>query len=494
MWKLTRIRGVLSSLLLATVMATSFFAAHAQSAPNAVSTASMPAASAVSITATVATAVSTTSASDTTSVPAAVTPMVAAPVVLKRPMMIDIDKISAADTSWMLTSTALVLFMTLPGIALFYGGMVRKKNVINTMASVVVVAVVVTFVWFAVAYSLSFTPGSGFLGGLDRALFDGFGYVKDKARVAVSHAATNIPESVYAMFQLTFAIITTALVVGSVVERMKFGALVLFAFAWPVLVYAPIAHWVWEPGGWLAQFGVLDFAGGSVVHINAGVAGLALAYMLGPRRGFGREPFEPFNLGLTMTGTGLLWVGWFGFNAGSAVAADGRAGLAMLVTQLAAASAAIAWASMEWLNRGSVSLLGLCSGIVAGLVAITPASGFVTAGSSVLIGLASGVACYWGATQLKRKLKVDDSLDVFGIHAVGGIVGSILTGVFNDPRISGSVTSVSTQLVGVVAVAAYSFVVTGLLMMLVNVTVGLRVSESAEMQGLDISAHRERIS
>jgi Amt family ammonium transporter len=406
---------------------------------------------------------------------------------------VDAEKINAGDTTWMLTSTALVMLMTLPGIALFYGGMVRKKNVINTMASVVMIAAVVTIVWFVVAYSIAFTPGNGFLGGVERTLFDGFEYLKEKSRVAVSHAAPNIPESVYAMFQLSFAVITTALVVGAVVERMSFGALLFFAVAWPVLVYAPIAHWVWEPGGWLAQMGALDFAGGSVVHINAGVAGLVIAYMLGQRKGFGREPFEPFNLGLTMTGTGLLWVGWFGFNAGSALAADGRAGHALLVTQIAAASAALSWAVVEWLTRGSASMLGLCSGVVAGLVAITPASGYVTPRSAALIGLVAGLCCYLGATQLKRALKVDDSLDVFGIHAVGGFVGSVLTGVFNDPRISGSTASVPVQLLGATAVGVYSFVVTGGLMLFANIVMGIRVKESAEMQGLDIALHRERI-
>jgi ammonium transporter, Amt family len=464
--------------------------AQAQQTTDVAGVATPPASAASAVAAPLAAASDAVAAPPAQAASAASAPAAA----LKRPTMIDADKINAADTSWMLTSTALVLLMTLPGIALFYGGMVRKKNVINTMAAVVVIAAVVTFVWFAIAYSLAFTPGSSFLGGLDRSFFDGFGYVKDKARVAVSHAAPNIPESVYAMYQLTFAVITTALVVGSVVERMKFGALVFFAFAWPVLVYAPIAHWVWEPGGWLAQMGVLDFAGGSVVHINAGVAGLVMAYLLGPRRGFGREPFEPFNLGLTMTGTGLLWVGWFGFNAGSALAADGRAGSAMLVTQLAAASAALSWGAIEWLTRGSASLLGLCSGVVAGLVAITPASGYVSPGSAVLIGLAAGVTCYWGATQLKRALKVDDSLDVFGIHAVGGFVGAVLTGLLNDPRISGVTASVSMQLMGAIAVAVYSFVVTGGLMLFVNIAFGLRVNETTEVEGLDLAVHRERIS
>lgn len=455
-------------------------------------TAPLPAASAVaSVTVDVATLTAVTSTPVLESVPAAVSPTVT--VSLKRPTLVEADKISAADTGWMMTSTALVLLMTLPGIALFYGGMIRKKNVINTMASVMVVAAIVTLTWFLIGYSLAFTPGNGVLGGFDRALFSGFGYIKDKALVAVSHAAPNIPESVYAMFQLSFAIITTALIVGALVERMKFGAWVVFAAAWSVLVYAPVAHWVWEPGGWLARMGVLDFAGGSVVHINAGASGLVLAYMLGNRRGYGREPFEPFNLALTMAGTGLLWVGWFGFNAGSAVAADGRAGLAMLVTQMAAAAAAMSWMACEWLSRRSCSLLGLCSGAVAGLVAITPASGYVGAGSAVLIGLFAGVACYWGATQLKKLLKVDDSLDVFGIHAIGGLTGAILTGVFNDHRISGVEASILHQALGAASVMIYSMVVTAILVTVVILIFGLRVSEAQEQQGLDISLHRERI-
>jgi Amt family ammonium transporter len=422
---------------------------------------------------------------------AAVTP--AAPVALKRPGLVEAEKINGADSAWMMTSTALVLLMTLPGIALFYGGMVRKKNVINTMAAVLVVAAVVTVTWFAMGYSLAFTPGNGFVGGLDRAFFDGYSYIKDKSMVAVSHAAPNIPESVYAMFQLTFAIITTALIVGAVVERMRFGAWLAFAVAWSLLVYAPVAHWVWEPGGWLNKMGVLDFAGGSVVHINAGASGLVLAYILGPRRGYGREPFEPYNLALTMVGTGLLWVGWFGFNAGSAVASDGRAGLAMLVTHLAAATAALSWMACEWLSRRTCSMLGLCSGAVGGLVAITPASGYVSAGSALVIGAVAGVVCYWGATQLKRLLRVDDSLDVFGIHAVGGFTGAILTGVFNDPRISGVEASVAHQFLGAISVMLYSMVMTAILVTIVLLIFRLRVDEAHEAQGLDISLHRERI-
>jgi Amt family ammonium transporter len=296
------------------------------------------------------------------------------------------------------------------------------------------------------------------------------------------------------MFQLTFAIITAALVVGSFVERMKFSAMVWFISMWSVLVYAPIAHWVWEPGGWLAQMGVLDFAGGSVVHINAGVSGLVCAYFLGPRRGYGRVAFEPFNLGLTMAGAGMLWVGWFGFNAGSAVAADGRAGMAMVVTHIAAAAGALTWMMGEWVVRGRPSLLGLCSGLVAGLVAITPAAGFVSPKSALLIGVVAGLACYWGATALKRLLRADDSLDVFGVHGIGGMVGAMMTGLLNNKAISGVDSSVLAQAIDVVAVGGYSLVMTALLLLVTKVIVGLRVDEQTEQTGLDIGQHRERLA
>ncbi len=410
-----------------------------------------------------------------------------------KPFMAKQDTINSADTAWMMTSTALVLLMTLPGIALFYGGMVRKKSVINTMASVVAVAALLSLLWFAVGYSLAFTPGSAWLGGTERLWFSGLGYLKEAGMVAVSHVAPNIPESVYAMFQLTFFIITGALIVGALVERMRFSAMLLFIGMWSVVVYAPIAHWVWEPGGWLVQMGVLDFAGGAVVHINAGVSGLVCAYMLGARKGYGKEPFEPFNLGLTMVGAGLLWVGWFGFNAGSAVAADGRAGLAMAVTHIAASAGAISWMLGEWLMRGRPSLLGLCSGLVAGLVAITPAAGFVAPGSALVIGLVAGVACYWGATGLKRMLNADDSLDVFGVHGIGGIVGSLLTGVFASKGISGVTGSVATQALGVLVVVVYSGAMSLALLWLTKVIVGLRVDDNAELVGLDVSQHREHI-
>ncbi len=423
---------------------------------------------------------------------------VPAPVPLSRPGLVAADTLNGADTAWMLTSTALVLLMTLPGIALFYGGMVRRKNVLNTMGCVVAICAVVSLLWFAVGYSIAFTPGSGamgaYIGGDDRLWFSGLDYLKDEQKVAVSHIAPNIPESVYAMFQLTFAIITAALVVGAFVERMRFSAMLCFISLWTLMVYAPIAHWVWEPGGWLAQLGALDFAGGSVVHINAGVAGLVCAYVLGPRRGYGREPFMPFNLGLTMAGAGMLWVGWFGFNAGSAVASDGRAGLAMVVTHIAAAAGALSWMFAEWTVRGRPTLLGLCSGLVAGLVAITPAAGFVSPRTALAIGAIAGMACYWGATGLKRLLNADDSLDVFGVHGVGGIVGSLLTGIFASKSIGGVEGSLLTQAIGVGAVLVYSLLMTAVVLWVTSLVFSLRVSEAAEADGLDISQHAERVA
>ena len=411
-----------------------------------------------------------------------------------RPTLVAQDTLHDADTVWILVSTALVLLMTLPGIALFYAGMVRRKNVLNTMASVLGITCLVSLLWFAVGYSWAFTPGSSWLGGNARLWFTGLDYQIGRGQVAVSHMAPHIPESVYAMFQLAFAIITAALVVGALVERMRFSALLLFMSLWTLLVYAPVAHWVWEPGGWLARMGALDFAGGAVVHINAGVAGLVCAWFLGPRKGYGREAFEPYNLGLTMVGASLLWVGWFGFNAGSALSAGGRAGLARAVTHIAAAAGAAAWMLAEAIVRGRGSLLGLCSGLVAGLVAITPAAGFVTPAAALLIGGVAGLACYWGATGLKRLLRTDDSLDVFGVHGIGGIVGALLTGVLADKSIGGVEGSLLTQMLSVLAVMAYSLVATALLLWLTQlVVVDLRVDVQDELTGLDISLHRERL-
>ncbi|WP_370690131.1 ammonium transporter [Fluviicoccus sp.] len=403
------------------------------------------------------------------------------------------DKISAGDTAWMLTSTVLVLLMTIPGLALFYAGMVRKKNVLSTLLQSFAVCCLVTALWVAVGYSLAFTPGSPWVGGFDDLFLNNMVFDRIQGTVSVSHIAPTIPESVFVMFQLTFAIITPALITGAFAERMKFSAMMVFMALWSLLVYAPVAHWVWEPAGWLAAMGAQDFAGGTVVHINAGVAGLVCAFMLGKRHNYGREPFFPNNLGLTLIGASLLWVGWFGFNAGSAVAADGRAGLAMLVTQVAAAMGAMTWMLVEWINRGRVSLLGACSGAVAGLVAITPASGFVQVSGAYVIGMAAGICCYWGATGLKRMLGADDSLDVFGIHGIGGIVGALLTGVFSVKELAGAPASLTVQAIGVVATLAYSGLVTLVILFVVDKLFGLRVDVEHEQVGLDLSQHGEQI-
>jgi Amt family ammonium transporter len=409
------------------------------------------------------------------------------------PSVVAFDQISSGDTAWMLASTALVLLMTIPGLALFYGGMVRKKNVLSTVLQSFAICCLVTVLWVVIGYSLAFTPGTPFIGGLDRLLLDGLAFDKGAAQLSVSHIAPTIPESVFVMFQLTFAIITPALITGAFAERMRFGAVMLFMALWSLLVYAPVAHTVWEPGGWLAANGALDFAGCTVVHINAGAAGLVCAYFLGPRKGYGQDAFIPYNLTFTLMGASLLWVGWFGFNAGSAVASDGRAGLAMLVTQIGAATAALSWMAVEMMARGRASALGAASGAVAGLVAITPASGFVGVGSALLIGLAAGVVCYWGATGLKRLLRADDSLDVFGIHAMGGLVGALLTGVLASEKISGVTPNMVVQTIGAFGTLAYSLVATALILLFVRVTVGLRITPDDERTGLDLSQHGEQI-
>lgn len=412
---------------------------------------------------------------------------------LLRPTLVAASAISAGDTAWMLMSSALVLLMTLPGLALFYTGMVRKKNALGTMAHSVVAACVVTVLWIVIGYSIAFTPGTPWLGGAGRAMLDGMEFIKDAGKLTVHHLAPTVPESVFVMFQLTFAIITPALITGAFAERMKFSALILFVAIWSLLVYAPVAHWVWEPGGWLASKGVLDFAGGTVVHINAGISGLVAAIIVGPRIGFGREPMPPHNLVLTVVGASLLWVGWFGFNAGSAVAADGRAGMAMLVTQLATATGALAWMAAEWMRRGKPSVLGLVSGAVAGLVAITPASGFVAADGALAIGAIAGVACYWGATSLKSMLGYDDSLDVFGVHAIAGIAGALLTGVFAVKEIGGVSGSLAVQGFGVLVTVIYAGVMTALILGLVHAVVGLRVTPEQEQDGLDLQQHGEHV-
>ncbi len=425
---------------------------------------------------------------------AAVAPAAAAPA-MTQPTVLGADKISAGDTAWMLTSTALVLMMCVPGLALFYGGMVRKKNVLATLMQSFACTCLVTMLWWLLGYSWAFTPGNGFIGGSTRALFNGMSYVHGdtESKLSVSHLAPTIPETVYAMFQMTFAIITPALIAGAFADRMKFSAMLLFLGAWSLLVYVPIAHMVWEPTGWLNAAGVLDFAGGTVVHINAGVAGLASCLVLGKRLGYGREAMPPHNLTLTLIGASLLWVGWFGFNAGSALAADGRAGMAMLATQMATGAAALAWMFAEWVSKGKPSVLGIASGAVAGLVAITPASGFVAPSSAVIIGIVAGVLCYFAATSLKHEFGYDDSLDAFGVHGIGGIIGALLTGVFASKEISGMDGSVLTQLKGVGTTVVYAFVVSFAILQIIDRTIGLRVTEEQEREGLDISLHGESI-
>jgi ammonium transporter, Amt family len=410
------------------------------------------------------------------------------------PFTVTNDKINSGDTAWMLTSMALVLLMTIPGLALFYGGMVRKKNVLATLMQSFAITCLVTMLWWVVGYSWAFTPGSTpYLGGFSRMFMNGAISLADPKTTTVSHLAPTIPEVVYSMFQLTFAIITPALICGAFAERMKFSAMLWFMSIWLLVVYCPIAHWVWEPSGWLALRGQLDFAGGTVVHINAGIAGLATALMLGKRIGYGKEPMAPHNLTLTVIGASLLWVGWFGFNAGSEVAADGRAGMAMTVTQIATAAAALAWMFTEWLVKGKPSVLGIASGAVAGLVAITPASGFVLPNGSVIIGIAAGVLCFFSATSLKKVLGYDDSLDAFGVHCIGGIVGALLTGALVDKAYSGSDSTVLNQLVGVTATLVYGFVVSIIILKVIDMTIGLRVTADEEREGLDIALHGERV-
>src|SRR5467141_3951426 len=404
--------------------------------------------------------------------------------------------LNTGDTAWMLTSVALVLMMTIPGLALFYGGMVRKMNVLATVMQSFAVTCLVTVLWTVVTYSMAFTPGSPFVGGLSRFLL--LGMTLD----SVNDLAKTIPESVYMCFQMTFAIITPALICGAFADRMKFSALLWFIGLWAIFVYAPVAHWVWGSDGFLNDAGVLDFAGGTVVHVNSGVAGLMAALVMGKRRGFGTEPMAPHNLVLSVIGASLLWVGWFGFNAGSAVAANGNAGMAMAVTQIATATAALSWMFAEWIVKGKPSVLGIISGAVAGLVAITPASGFVDPRGALIIGVAAGVICYWGATGLKHALGYDDSLDAFGVHGVGGTVGAILTGVFavawvggegKSGLIEGNAHQVLTQLYGIGVTAGYDAIASLILLKLVDLTIGLRVESDIEREGLDLAIHGEAV-
>ena len=409
------------------------------------------------------------------------------------PELVEASKISAGDTAWMMTSTALVLFMTIPGLALFYAGMVRKKNVLSTLMQSFSIAALITVLWVVIGYSLAFMPGNSLIGGFDRVLLDGLTFLKDEGKLTVHPLAATIPEPVFMMFQLTFAIITPALITGAFAERMKFSSMLVFMALWSLAVYVPVAHWVWAPGGWMFDHGVLDFAGGTVVHINAGIAGLVCCLVLGKRVGYGKEPMAPHNLVLTLVGASMLWVGWFGFNAGSAVAADGRAAMAMMTTQIATGVAALAWMFAEWALKGKPSVLGIASGAVAGLVAITPAAGFVDAKGALLIGAVSGLVCYWGATGLKHMMKYDDSLDAFGVHGIGGIVGALLTGPLAVKAIGGVDGDFVTQAIGAGVTIVYCAIVTFVLLKIIDLTMGLRVTEEEEREGLDVRLHGERV-
>ena len=400
------------------------------------------------------------------------------------------DELSSGDTAWMLTSSVLVLFMTIPGLSLFYAGLVRAKNVLSVMMQCFAITCMVTLLWTIYAYGLAFGDG----GSLNA--FIGFGNLM-LGDIGVDTVSGTIPESVFQMFQLTFAIITPALMVGAFAERMKFSAMLWFMAIWLTVVYAPVAHWVWG-GGWLGAMGVLDFAGGTVVHINAGVAALVLCIVLGPRRGYPETPMTPNSLVLTVVGASMLWVGWFGFNAGSELAADGVAGMAMAVTHIAAAMAAMTWMAIEWNQHGKPSVLGIATGAVAGLVAITPASGTVGPIGALAIGFASGLCCFYAASSLKRALGYDDSLDVFGVHAVGGFVGAILTGVFTASAFGGSGldngigAQLGLQFIGAGATIVYSGGLTFVIVKVLDGVIGLRVSPDEEGQGLDIALHDER--
>lgn len=403
------------------------------------------------------------------------------------------EVLSTGNTSWILTSTALVLFMTIPGLSLFYGGLVRVKNVLSILMQCFAITCMVSVLWLLVAYSMAFSEGNDFVGGFSNVLMAG---VMEDSMIG------DIPESVFAMFQLTFAIITPALIVGAFAERMRFSAMMLFTGLWVLIVYAPITHWVWG-GGWLGKMGLLDFAGGTVVHITAGTAALVTALVMGKRKGFPHTPMTPHNMTMSITGAGMLWVGWFGFNAGSALAANGDAGMAMLVTHMSASAAALTWMTIEWLKFGKPTALGAVTGMVAGLGTITPASGFVGPAGGLVIGIMAGICCFNATLYLKQKLHIDDSLDVFPVHGVGGALGTILAGVFAADTLgvfSGQgyaegmtmASQVGVQIIGVLASGIYTAIATFGLLKLVDVILGLRVTEDEEIEGLDINQHNER--
>jgi len=417
--------------------------------------------------------------------------MYAASILVTPDLAVAQDALDSGDTAWMLTSTALVLFMTIPGLSLFYAGMVRVKNVLSVMMQCFTICCLMTVLWVLYVYSLAFSDGSAYVGDLGKAFMSGIG---------VDTLSGTIPETVFFMFQLTFAVITPALIVGAFAERMKFSAMLWFMAIWVSVVYAPIAHWVWSESGWLYKLGVLDFAGGIVVHINAGIAALVAAIVLGKRHGYPRAPMRPNNLVLTMVGAGMLWVGWFGFNAGSGLAANGVAGMAMVVTQISTAAAALTWMFLEWKSHGKPSALGLVSGAVAGLGAITPASGYVGPMGAFVIGITSGLACYVAVVKVKSVLGYDDSLDVFGVHGVGGTIGVLLAGVFVADRFGGAglaegvsmASQVGTQVIGIGATIVYCGVVSFIILKVLDNIIGLRVSEQDEQEGLDIVCHDEQ--
>ncbi len=411
------------------------------------------------------------------------------------------------DVAWVLVSTVLVLLMTVPGLALFYAGMVRKKNVLAIMMQSFILCAAMTVVWMIIGYSLAFTNGNAWLGDFSRLFLTGLAETWDKPFTLGAGTAaaqpTTIPESVFLMFQMAFAIITPAVVTGSCADRMKFSALLVFFTLWSLVVYAPLAHWVWAPNGWLAHMGVADFAGGTVVEINCGISGLVCALMLGRRLGYGQENMAPWNLSYAVIGAALLWVGWIGFNSGGAMGANGRAGLAVLATQISAAGGTLSWTLVEWFLRGKPSVLGAISGAVAGLVAITPAAGFVLPGIALGIGLVAGVVCFWATTSLKATLGYDDSLDAFGVHGVGGIVGALLTGIFaygplsatagTPAGIVGGLHQLMIQAEAVLVTLIWSGVISFIILKVVDAAIGLRVTQEQEIEGLDVVLHGEQL-
>lgn len=399
------------------------------------------------------------------------------------------DTLDKGDTAWMLVATVLVLFMTIPGIALFYAGMARKKNILGTIAQDFAICGVVTILWFVIGYSLAFSEGNSFIGGLSFLGMQGIG---------VNTLQGSIPQLLFAVFQMTFAVLTACLITGSWAGRVKFSAMLAFMVVWSLAVYAPICHWVWASDGFFFKLGALDYAGGTVVHINAGIAGLVGALMLGKRKGYGVTPMQPANLTIAVIGAAVLWVGWMGFNGGAGLAADGRAAMAIVVSQIAAAGGLVAWMAAEWAYRGKPSLLGMISGAIAGLVGITPGSGFVEPLPALAIGIAAGLVCFWSVTILKRKLGYDDALDGWGVHGVGGIVGALLTGVFATARVTGTdlppvMTQVGIQALSVIATLVYGGLMSGVILYVIDKVIGLRVSADDEQIGLDLALHGERI-